>query len=39
MKSKRVFQKINEANNGDSNTSVNLITVETVKKGNNSKQI
>ena len=39
MKSKRVCQKINEANNGNSNTSVDLITVETVKKENNSRQI
>ena len=39
MKNKSVDQEINEANDGDNNSNVNFITIATVKRGNNNKQI
>ena len=39
MKSKSVDLEINEANDGDSEINVNLITIATVKIENNNKQI
>ena len=35
IKSKSVNLKINEANDGDNNSNVNLINIATVKIGNN----
>ena len=39
MQSKIVDLKINEANHGDNNSNVNLITTATVKIENNNEQI
>ena len=39
MKSKSVDLEINEANDGNSEINVNMITVTTVKIENNNKQI
>ena len=39
MRSKIVDSEINEANDGDNNSNVNLIIIATVKTENNNKQI